>query len=144
MKHDKPTKPHEDLGALGQLQRSHDALRACTDSMVRHLQDLQDPAELRVVTLTSGQPTATDRAGGVSRSIGVLNPSAATVWLGIGGARPSAAGRAPSCPPKGLLVLPIMVNDLEIGGDAAALAGGDQVVYVMRFSTVQAAFLGVS
>jgi hypothetical protein len=98
------------------------------------------PARLEVVTLTA--TASVKHARGEGRSIGVLNPTAVRVFLGVGGATASVGGRSPSCPPESALVLPIHVDTPEIAADPADLAAGDLTVYVFLFQTVQALYVG--
>jgi len=80
-------------------------------------------------------------------SVGLLNPNSINVYWSTGGNTPSATGRAWATPPNALLVLPIAAQNIEIGCDPAALSGAYAAgvalpVFVIRFFTVQPAFLG--
>lgn len=131
------------LDHLAVLLRSHEALKASTDALHDHLKRSCTPAEIRPLTLTAARPITTD-LGGNCLSIGVLNPTLTPVYLGIGGATAAPGAGAVSAPPKSLLVLPVPCGTLDVGGDPAILAGGDATVFLLRFATVQAAFLGAS
>lgn len=106
----------------------------------------QTPVRLQTIELTSARPRKTDDAAEPSKSIGVLNPTSAQVFVGLDGNHPTKAARAISCPPNALLVLPVAVEEVALGVDAdvdaGAFAGGDLVVFLMRFEAVQPAFLG--
>ena len=95
-----------------------------------------------IVRLTSTKLVEVARESG--RSVGVYNPTSARIYLGIGGQSANAAGGSPSCPPQALLVLPVTVDMIEIGVDAADVAAGDAVVTLLFFPSVQPAFLGRS
>lgn len=101
------------------------------------------PAEYTVVRLTADRPQRRDdRAHPASKSIGLYNPSAATIYLAVGGGEAKPNKNAFSVPPNAAVVLPVAAEDVELGADAAALAGGDAVVFLFRFRAVQALFFG--
>ena len=96
--------------------------------------------EMRIVTINpqnNGQYQVSDPSGWAAKSIGVLNPGKAPVFIGVGGvsARPNSG--APSCPGTGAVTLPVEAADLEFGCDPAVLGSGTAVIYVFRYVTVQ-------
>lgn len=106
------------------------------------LQLLQTPADIRTMRLTAARPLRTDDVGAetVSASIGVLNPNAFAVFVGLAGARADA--NAIVVPAARSIVVPVSAGAVELGAAAADLAGADAVVHLFRFSTVQALSLG--
>jgi hypothetical protein len=101
------------------------------------------PADLRTIVLTAAASKYTDQVGNLpARSIGIVNPSPVPVWLSIGGAMPTAQGRALGAPATSYVVYPVSAGDLEIAADPVGLAAGDAVVYLMRFASVQPPLLG--
>jgi hypothetical protein len=104
-------------------------------------QGLTTPASHRVIRLTATIPVVSDDRGSASRSVGVLNPSPVTVYLGKGAGEAAPGRDSISIPPSSALVVPIAIMDLEIGADPAALAGGDVVVHLFRYTVVQPLFL---
>lgn len=85
----------------------------------------------------SGLYQVVDRNRYASKSIGVLNPGSAPVYIGIAGQSASAQARVPSCPGASALVLPLEAKDVLIGCDPAALGSNTAVVFVFRYVTVQ-------
>ena len=75
----------------------------------------QTPAEPRLVVLSQGQPTQSSD-GIPAKSFGVLNPTRIPIYLGVGGGSPTPEGRAISVAPRALLVLPIAVTQIVLGG----------------------------
>lgn len=102
------------------------------------------PAALRTFVLTASEPIQKDDVGDglTALSVGVINPTAVTVYLGVGGIRPQPGSRAVSVAPLCALVLPVGAQDFELGADPADLAAGDAVVWALRFPTVQPFFMG--
>jgi hypothetical protein len=120
----------QDLAAKGA-----DAAFALLTLVRRHNQ----PAILETYELTATLPTKRDEARVEAMSIGVVNPTAFALRLGLGGGAATAAARGFPVPPSGAIVLPVAAEDFEIGLDDPALVGGlTVVVYVLRFPTVQA------
>ena len=74
-------------------------------------------------------------------SIGVLNPNSVAVFFStIGSAAPNM--RSYSCPPNCLIVLPIGAGQVELGCDPVVLGANTAVCFLLRFFTVQRAYLG--
>lgn len=104
--------------------------------------ELHEPAQPVHVSLTKATPRKTVREHGMTTaSIGILNPTAVVILIGIGGAVASSQARAISVPPQSLLVLPVSAGDVEIATEAE-LGEDTAVVHVFRYRTVQSAFLG--
>jgi hypothetical protein len=73
-----------------------------------------------------------------ARSIGIINPGTAGVFVGIGGVGANPTSRAPEVPPAGAMVIPVHVDyQLEVGCDPTVLGANSAVVYVFRYWTVQ-------
>lgn len=126
------------------LQTSAD-IQNLAHELIAHQRRSLAPAAVETIVLTVSEPVwSSDVGEGMEAlSIGLLNPNSIEVYLGIGGNSASARGRSPSAPPKSLLVLPIDVRDLEVGANVADLTS-DAVVFLLRFPTVQPAFLGTA
>jgi hypothetical protein len=128
--------------------RSAQAAALATHDAVRRIEGLTEaqltPARIEPIVLTQAAPIVADKMGEVySPSIGLFNPSnVSPVYLGLGGSTPAPGQRAPSCPPQALLVLPVKVGDIEIGADPALLGVNTLVCWLLRFYSVQPAFLG--
>lgn len=122
-------------------QRTALSTQEAVDRLVKLTQDREKPARLSSLTLTAASPMQNDDVGEDSRSFGVYNPSDVTVYLGQGmPARPGVG--ALSVPPRSLLVLPVPAAGIDVGADPIELAAGAVTVWLLRYSTVQAAFLG--
>lgn len=100
------------------------------------------PASIRTIVLTAERPVFRDDVGEgqEAMSIGVINPSAATIYLGVGGSA-RAGARVPEVPPRTAIVLPVAAEDLELGADVADLDVA-AVVQLLRFPTPQPFFSG--
>jgi hypothetical protein len=130
---------------------SHQLLEAHAE-MVSILHRLKQPAQMETIVLgLTGQTDqqiapvyeSRERFENPTLSIGVFNPNPITVYFsGIGTA--SATTRSPSCPPNTMLVLPISASTIELACDVTDLTtlGENAVVFLLRFFTVQAAYLG--
>lgn len=147
--------PLEEESALEALATAQDLTRETRDVMQRvhsMVARTEHPAQLKMITLTGADPAGnppaaikTDDVSGHSASIGLINPSPVTVYMGLpAGAPARPGGRSLSVPPGAVLVLPLSVGDLEIGADAAAIgidgATGEPneiVVWLLRFRSVQ-------
>jgi hypothetical protein len=128
------------LNAISEARLAAELARGAVDDLLELAEAANEPADLVVVTLKAAEPVQSPRRRG--RSVGVLNPTAAPVFLGVGGASASTAGRSPSCPPKSALVLPIHVDQIEVAANPADVAAGDLTVYLFFFQTVQRLYLG--
>lgn len=119
-----------------------------TEQAINRLLDMAEirnrPAVHKSFELTATTPRRTDDVGSPSLSIAILNPTIVVAYLGIGGVSASPGRGAISCPPKGMLVLPLAVDDMEIGVDPADpnLGGGTAIIHVLRFDSVQQPYLG--
>jgi hypothetical protein len=118
-------------------QRQQLDVAAALDQLVRLVD--RRPAQLRDVVLRSAIPQS--RVDGeAALSFGVYNPSSVLVYSNLAGNQPAPGRGALSFPGRSLVVLPLAVeDDLTIGAAPADLAAGDLVVWVLLFSTVQAA-----
>ncbi|HUR85644.1 MAG TPA: hypothetical protein VMY78_09885 [Solirubrobacteraceae bacterium] len=124
------------LAAAQDLARDgRDAAKALLELVRRHNQ----PATLETYVLTQTVPVRRDEGRVECLSIGIVNPSAFALRLGLGGGAATSSGRGFPVPPSGAIVLPVAAEDFEIGlDDPAAVGGLAVVVYVLRFPTVQA------
>lgn len=113
---------------------------------LEHLLSLEnEPPEMRTVAINdanNGVYQVIDKAAWPAKSIGILNPGTAPVFIGIGGNSARTTSRAPTCPGASALVLPVGAQDLELGCDPAVLGALTAVVYVFRYVTVQRLSLG--
>jgi hypothetical protein len=128
-----------------QLKPVHDELselRRMVSQLCKLVAPLSEPAQPTMFTLDSTTPRKTSRERGmVTASLGVFNPSAVTILIGIGGGAATSQARALAVPRESLLVLPVACGDVEVATEAE-LGGGTAVVHVLRYRTVQPAFLG--
>lgn len=143
-----------DLNGLEELvTRSHEGayLAATAVERLAGIEALRnEPARIYTYRLTATTPTINSESSnklGEWRSFGIINPAAAPfavvpVYLGIGGGRATAAGQAIPVPASSALVLPVAVEDVEIGADPAGLGAADALIFVLRFKTVQPFFCG--
>lgn len=124
-------------------QRQQATTADLLERLDRRERERNTPAQRRTFTLTAQQPKRTDEVGGTDASYGVLNPSGATIYVGIGG-DPAEPGRGSiEVPPRSLLVLPLSADDVELGvSPTDPQLGTGVTVHVLRFATVQAAYLG--
>lgn len=132
--------PKTALEALTAMHVSGHQVHQHLHVLTRLLALYRQPPELRTVQINpsnNGNYQTVDEAAWPAKSIGILNPGAAPVFVGIGGvsARPNSG--APSCPGNGVLVLPVEAQDLEVGCDPAVLGATTAVVYIFRYVTVQ-------
>lgn len=139
------TPTHAALEAIGHAREAAFAARQATDKLLEIFQLRETPPELRTIVINpgnNGQYVTTDACRFQAKSIGVYNPGSAPVFLGIGGVSATPNSRAPSCPGQAAIVLPVAVEDLELGCDPAVLLAASAVVYVFRYLTVQALMIG--
>lgn len=131
------------LEAVMQSRAAALYMQTAAEKLERIFEAVMTPPETRPIALSAATPNVTDRSRWECRSIGVYNPSAVTICIGIGGASATFAGRVPSCPPNSMIVLPLHDYDIELGIDPsqiAALAGGTAIVTLFRFNAVQPFF----
>lgn len=128
------------LEALDHAREAAMFTHAAVERLERIFDAIETTPELRQIALAGTGPlVVVDRCHWESKSIGVLNPNAVSVCLGIGGSA-SFAGRTPVVPPNSMMTLPVHAYDLEIGVDpsqVATLAGGTAIVHLFRFYAVQ-------
>lgn len=126
--------------AIAALHESSHRMATAADRLA-HIAELhQETPELHTVVINpgnNGQYQVTDKANWAAKSVGILNPGSAPVFIGVGGVSARAGSRAPSCPGAGSLVLPVEAHDLELGCDPAVLGANTAVIYVFRYVTVQ-------
>lgn len=128
------------LEAIAHTREAAIAARQATDMLLEIARLQQTPPEMLTIVINpgnNGQYVTLDQSRWQAKSIGIVNPNAAAVYLGVGGVTASPTSRAISCSPQGFLVLPIATRNLELGCDPAVLLAGTAVVYLFRFLTVQ-------
>ncbi len=134
--------PAEVVPRLEQVQDELSQLRRAVDLLRELAEPLGEPAQLTMVALTEAEPVKMQDERGINTaSIGILNPSGVRVLVGVGGEQASSQARAITVPPESLMVLPVAAGDVELGTEDS-LEEGDAVIYILRYATVQSAFLG--
>jgi hypothetical protein len=133
--------------AIASLHHSSQRLLEVVSKMERIALLQQETPEMRTVIInpggtTAGPYTTIDKAAWPAKSIGVINPGAAPVFIGIGGVSARPTSRAPSVPGGSAMVLPVTARDLELGCDPAVLLASTAVVYLFRYVSVQTPMLG--
>lgn len=129
--------PPADWTIAQRVEHSTDQLLAALQDVRAQLTRVREPARYRVVQLTADAPIITDQAGDTWASVGILNANPYTILLGINGPA-SSSGHALPVPANSSLVLPIHVQDLEVGAAPADIAlYGTALVHVFRYRTVQ-------
>jgi hypothetical protein len=139
------TTPATAIEALQAIHRGTAAHNLQLNALVRHFYSREQPPDMRTVVINpgdNGSYQTIDRASWTASSIGILNPGAAPVYIGIAGVSATQQARAPSCPGGAALVLPVEAGDLWFGCDAATLAAATAVIYVFRYHTLQPLTLG--
>jgi hypothetical protein len=124
-----------------QLEHARQIRDAC-EQLLHHFRKLTTPSIPETVALTATEPTHRLEAGSPSPSITLFNPSPSIVYMGYAGGKANADARAWPCPPSSMLTLPVNAEDLEFGAEAAQLAAGDVVFFVLRNTVVFAPFFG--
>lgn len=134
---------------VAEAVNSMHAAAASMENTLRRLERLialeGEPPEMRTVVINEGNTgvyQVIDKAAWPAKSIGILNPGSAAVYIGIGGNSARTTSRAPTCPGASAMVLPVGAQDLELGCDPAVLGANTAVVYVFRYVTVQRLSLG--
>jgi hypothetical protein len=131
--------------AVASLHSTSGRLLEVVTKLERIAELQQETPEMRTVVINPGNNgvyQVIDRAAWPAKSIGIINPGAAPVFIGVGGVSARAGSRAPSCPGSSAMVLPVTARDLELGCDSAVLGADTAVVYVFRYVTVQSPSLG--
>lgn len=129
------------------------ALRAATaqtidlnHQLLSYLAQLEQPAQMETVVINpqnngSYVTESREKVEWAVRSIGLLNPNNIPIYFsGVGSA--AAAMRSPSAPPNSLIVLPISATYIEVGANPTDLGANTAVCFLLRYFTVQPAFLG--
>jgi hypothetical protein len=132
--------PHAAAQAVAEAREAALMSQVAAEALLELERLRATPADLIAVTLSSTQ--LSDMPPHRGRSIGILNPTTARIYIGVGGASANAGGKSPSCPPKTFLVLPVAVNQPELGVDPADVAAGAVTFYVLYYPTPQPALLG--
>lgn len=128
------------LEALHRIHASTVMARHALQHIWRWL-DLRDRnPEMHTVLINDGNTGSyqtLSQSAWPAKSIGVLNPGSAPVYIGIGGQSATSAARVPSCPGSSALVLPVQAQNVMLGCDPATLGSDTAVVFLFRFVTVQ-------
>lgn len=135
-----PATPQTLGEAIAGMHHASVHMRDATRRLAKIAELYEQTPEFRAVTINpnnNGQYQVTDKSPWAAKSIGVLNPGNAPVFIGIGGVSARPGSGAPSCPGAGSLVLPVEARDLELGCDPAVLGGNTAVIYLFRYVTVQ-------
>lgn len=139
-----PYDPHEipltdqAIEAISQTRHAAMHTHEAVERLLEYVERVDEPARLDTVILTGTRPIFRDDSREVSRSVGLINPTDLTIFIGFAGGSATPQGRAVPVPPNSAMVIPVSAEDLEIGADQAALtAGGDAVLFLLRFAAVQ-------
>ncbi|MTD43857.1 hypothetical protein GKE82_05940 [Conexibacter sp. W3-3-2] len=115
--------------------------------MAQNARLVTPPASASVV-LTQTNPKVRDDVGeGLEAlSFAIYNPNDIVLFVGNDGSDPALGtrGGALSVPRRSMAVFPLFCRDLDIAAAPADLAAGDARVWIFRYETVQAAFLGAA
>lgn len=131
--------------AIASLHHTSASLYAVVAKLEALAERQQINPEMRMVVINdanNGRYVSIDRARWTAKSIGVINPGAAPVFVGVGGVSARPGSRAFPVPGAGAVVLPVEAGDLELGCDPAVLGAATAVVYLFRYPTVQAPTFG--
>lgn len=126
--------------AIAALHRSAHRMEGAAGLLVKFFERTQQAPEMRTVIVNpgnNGQYQVVDKANWAAKSLGILNPGSAPVYVGVGGISARTTSRAPTCPGGAALVLPVEVHDVEIGCDPATLGANTAVVYLFRYVSLQ-------
>lgn len=126
--------------AIGTLHLASTRLLWVVRKMSNIWEDQQITPEMHTVVINEGNKglyTTIDRAKWTCKSVGIINPGAAPVFIGVGGLSARPGSRAPSCPGAAAMVLPVQSDDIELGCDPTVLAADTAVLYLFRYVTVQ-------
>jgi hypothetical protein len=138
-----PEDPHpQSLDALAQSQEHAHAIREACEQLLGHFRELRTPSSVEVVALTASEPFKRLEAGTAALSITLYNPSPSIVYMGYAGGSAKPEARPWSLPPSSMLTLSVPGEDLEFGAEAAQLALGDVVFFVLRHKQVMDPFFG--
>lgn len=138
-----PTPPPSDAAA--QLLEQQ-AIRRHIDALEQWLRRSQTPAQITPFTFDGAANPARlrirDDHPPYALSYGIINPTAAKVYLGIAGEAAAPNNNAYVVGPTQAVVLPIAVEQIEVGIDPTDLGANQATIFRLRFLTVQPFFLG--
>lgn len=115
---------------LGQLKRT-------LDQLMHHFQLLDEPAQLRALPFNANQLVLEDDWPRISRSIAIVNPAPAKIYLPLSGGAAQAGNLAFEVPKESFIVLPVEVGAIQIGVDAGELEAAEAIAWRLRFDTAQ-------
>lgn len=126
--------------AIASLHQSSYRLMTASEKLLMLAERGQQAPEMHTVIINpanNGQYQVMDRSPWAAKSIGILNPGSAPVFVGVGGISARTTSRAPSCPGGAAMVLPLEAENIELGCDPATLGANTAIVYVFRYVTLQ-------
>src|SRR3954447_23126407 len=103
------------LEAIGMARDHALATRDVVCELRDQLERQATPATPKTIVLTQSVFNVTDDAKRYAKSIGLYNPTAQTIVLGLDGARATTAARGLAVPPTSLVVFPFGAMSVEIG-----------------------------
>jgi hypothetical protein len=130
------------LDAFAQQLEHARSIREACEQLLGHFRQLSAPSSVETIGLTATEATKRLEAGSAAASLTIFNPSPSIVYMGYAGGRARADARPWTVPPSSMLTLPVRGEDLEFGAEAAQLAAGDVVFFVLRHQVVFAPFFG--
>lgn len=138
---DYPT-PTNVAEAVAALHETSARMASAAELLLELAEQREENPEMHTVVINdqnNGQYQVRDPASRrfVTKSVGILNPGAAHVYVGVGGQSATLAARVPSLPGASALILPVLVEDLILGCDPSDLGTGTAVVFVFRYRTLQ-------
>jgi hypothetical protein len=138
-----PELPHDPV-VWEQLIAQRAVTKHMADQHERMLHALTRPAQMIPIQLTAANAVQEDRERYElpTLSVGLLNPAGSPGNVNLGVIGSATAADAISVAPGKLLVLPISAQQIEVGTSFALGAGQVLFCYLLRFFTVQAAYLG--
>jgi hypothetical protein len=137
-----PPQPRS-ITALERLEHTSDAVLAAIAELNDYLTGVTRPAERRTVRFPNGQLRVYDQDDRVAPSVGFYNPNAFSVFAALGGEIPDGTQTgAFEITGNSFVVVPVGVQDLELGVRAADIGVNSALVHVFRYWSVQPAFFG--
>lgn len=125
---------------IAALHHSSERMATAADKLLELAEMREETPEMHTVVINDGNTGSyqtLDRSTWRAKSIGVLNPGAAPVYIGVAGLSATAAARVPSCPGSSALVLPLEADDILFGCDSGTLGANTAVIYVFRYVSLQ-------
>ena len=95
------------------------------------------PARLRTITFSPTELVTRDEVGPKALSVGVINPTSVRIYLGLGGEKAGPNNHAFAVPAQSGMVIPVAVDQVEIGADPTDLGEDTATIFWLRFAAVQ-------